>query len=103
MIAELDIPGSSGRPLRPELELISDQSGGRIRDPRLDVRPPGEGLHAWEAFWSVWNGQRVEYSELEAYSRLTRDELEPWEVDAIRRMDGAVSQVIADRTRGSHE
>lgn len=101
MFAELDIPGTSGEPKRIHLEHVENSSGGAVHDPRLDTRPPEVGFHAWEVFWRVWNGQRVEYRELEAYIRLSGDALEPWEVAAVRMMDGAVAKVMADRARGN--
>nr|BDD43788.1 hypothetical protein 8 [Spirochaetaceae bacterium] len=103
VFAELDIPGASGERIRTHLEKVSEQTGGKTHDPRLDVVPPAEGLHVWEVFWQVWNGQRVDFRELESYSRLTGDILDPWEVAAVRMMDGAVASVIGERARKNRD
>lgn len=63
------------------------------------MAPPIVGGHAWEVFWSVWDGHRASYQEIEAYSRLTGDTLDPWEVSAIRSMDSAVARVMSERVK----
>jgi hypothetical protein len=103
VFADLDIPDANGERKRGHLLKVSEQSGGRLHDPRLDVVPPEPGIHAWEVFWAVWNGQNVDYRELEAYVRLTGDVVEPWEVLAIRQMDGAVAGIVAERARGNRD
>lgn len=52
-----------------------------------------EGLrYLWEAFHQLagtrQQGSPILFSEIEAYSRVMRNPLEPWEVEIIKRLDG---------------
>lgn len=86
-----------GKTLREHLESYERQSGRRhpilAEAPEL---PPGCGS-LWGDFMSLHttrgsNGfgpARISFSDIDAYQRIRRVTLEPWEIDAIRRADAA--------------
>lgn len=51
---------------------------------------PGEAVHVHEAFWKIFGAEPLTWQEIGAYCRLTGEEFEPWELDALIRMDRAV-------------
>lgn len=55
-----------------------------------EVEVPGEAVHVFEGFWKVFGSEPLTWTEIGSYCRLTGDEFEPWELDALIRMDRAV-------------
>jgi hypothetical protein len=72
-----------------------DQVAGR-KTPVQGLRLPPAGEDIWTAFWRIEQSrqggmgpQAFAYAEIEAWSRLSRHDLAPWEVEAIMDMDVA--------------
>jgi hypothetical protein len=58
-----------------------------MRDARLDrAEVPVAGRHIWDAFWKMYSGKPIMFSELRAWIDLTGEELTPWESETIRQM-----------------
>ena len=43
--------------------------------------------HVWYWYSELYNGERISYQEIEAWSRLTGTHIEPWEVAALKRIE----------------
>lgn len=62
---------------------------------KLEREPPDQVEYLWRWFGEIslargssgWGPLPISYMEIDAWSRLTSTVLEPWEVDAIRRLD----------------
>jgi hypothetical protein len=50
-------------------------------------------------FWELVGGERITYSEIVAYQQATGCNFEPWEVEAIKAMDGEYQTFVAEKTR----
>lgn len=49
---------------------------------------PPEGMqYLWDYYKEVFTGEPITYLEMEAWVKLTRRHLEPWEVKAIKALD----------------
>lgn len=81
-----------------EKRLLQVVKSGGPRDERLDgVKIPAGFETVYARFWQLYRGERVTYSELDAFSRTTGIELTPLEIDAVMAMDGAAAAYMADR------
>lgn len=60
---------------------------------------PEEAAYVWEWYQEVFNGGRLTYVELDAWARLTRRRLEPWEVDVLKSLDLLYLKVHHDGSR----
>jgi hypothetical protein len=91
-----EVNDDSGVSLEKKLRQVI-KSGGP-RDPRLDVAAIPEGFEIVAArFWELYRGERITFSELEAYMRTTGIELSPIEIDAIMAMDGEAASYMGER------
>ena len=92
------LPG--GGTLREHLQAAAAFTG--TADPRLAAAPPaGAGL-LWLAFCEcarpVGMGPgAIPAAEIEAWQRLSRVSLTPWEVDTLRAMDRAALNVMNEK------
>lgn len=64
------------------------------RDAGPEVKIPKRGMYLWEWFWTLCrrrggNRDPLTYSEIDAWSRLTGETVDPAEVKAIMRLDDA--------------
>lgn len=96
----LDLPSEDGRTVREKLEFI-----GRAEDgPAL----PWAAAHVWEWFSELNTARHgtgfgvnpISWAELSAWSALTGRTLRPWEVRALRAVDGAYMAEMARRSNG---
>lgn len=91
-----EIKGDPEVPLRAVLEQVERSGGGH--DDRLDGGEVPEGCRfLWDRFWSFYRDERITYTELDAYGRLTGDVLTRLEVKAIMAMDQAAANYMAER------
>lgn len=72
-------------------------------DPGADLDLPElipEALPTWEAFWMLHTrrapGVPLSFSEIEAYTRITGEPLDPWQVRAICKLDDEWQQFYAN-------
>jgi hypothetical protein len=64
-----------------------------VWDDTLDsVEVPEEAEHLWNWFWEIRKGSELTFNEIEAYCRLNRLTLTPWEAGTLRMMDSAVAE-----------
>jgi hypothetical protein len=97
---ELDFPGKDGTTVRDHLLQVYEQTGRW--DDRLDlVDVPDEGEALWRWFWEIRRDQTVTLSEVEAFGRLNRLRLSPWEVGTILAMDAEILAYVATRARNA--
>lgn len=69
---------------------------GRKKKPVGPTLPPG-AVHLWNSFVQLSNARGgngfgpnpISFAELDAYSRLTAQAFDPWEIEAIRALDDA--------------
>ena len=92
---------SDGTTLRQHLEAGALATGRA--DPRLGRRPPALLVRLWEAFCAI-AGQRqvgmsacpIALAEVEAWQRMARVSLLPWEVDTLLACDRAQLVISAE-------
>ena len=101
----------NGVPYRAHLEHLEKITGER--DPELDVPPFPEPLRRlWDKFLSLHEGRTyginganpITYLDMDAWMRVTRNSLAPWEVTSIMKIDKAWIKVIntdEEKTDGS--
>lgn len=101
---DLDYPRKDGTTNRAHLEQVERQTGETlIEDP--NVPPEGEWL--WLAFWKLdaargGNGfgpSSLSFTEIDAWARLNGVSLAAWEVEAIRAMDRAALEKVAELSK----
>jgi hypothetical protein len=68
-----------------EIERRTGRRDRRLEEPEL----PSEALHTWDAFWRLYEGRPVTFSEMRAWSELTGALPTPWEAETIRAMSFA--------------
>ena len=72
-------------PLREYLETLEERSGKR--DDRLDDADVPEGLeYLWATFWIIFQGSPLSFTEMRAWSEMTKTPLTPWEAETLRAM-----------------
>jgi len=90
----LETPRKDGTTLRQHLSQAEFATGLQIIE---EPDPPHDGLHLWSWFWEL-DGARgegmsgplaISFSDIDAWARLTRSNPEPWEVQALKKMDAA--------------
>lgn len=77
---------------------------GRRKKPKGPSLHPGV-VHLWNAFAQLsaartnngFGPNPIPYSEIDAYSRLTAQSFDPWEVAAIRALDDAYISAAAEK------
>ncbi len=81
--------------LRDHLEAVERQTGER--DPRLEEPelPPGYEP-TWNAFWMMYAGKVLTFTEIDAWSRLTGEDLTPREVEMLRTMSVVAVREASD-------
>ena len=52
-------------------------------------------------FFELATGEKMEYREIEAYSRLQCIDIEPWEVNAIMEMDKEHKAFITEKLKAA--
>lgn len=69
--------------------------------------PPAEVDHLWRWFLDLHEArgggfgvQPIGYAEIDAWARLTGLLPTPWEVSALRRLDGVYLSHVAEKSRG---
>lgn len=61
--------------------------------------PEGVG-HVWAIFWALAHaGERIDYSELEAYQRVTGNTVTPPEVEMLDAMSAEFQRYVAEKTK----
>lgn len=78
-----------------------EKNGVRVEE---SERPeiPYEGEQLWDFFWRLSMGRGstgfgvspFQFSEIEAWSRVNRVQLDPWEVDCLKAMDMAFLKIV---------
>lgn len=62
---------------------------------------PVEGQSAWHAFQALSSargaGQPIGWQDIDAYCRLTGDELSPWDIDQVRALDSMALPIWAEQ------
>lgn len=96
--------GGKGNTLRDQLMSVWRQTG--IKPKQLDELPelPESCYHLWKIFIDLHNTRQnsgfgvspISYLEIEAYSRLYSIELDPWELDLLKKFDSEVLAIIAE-------
>ena len=87
--------GAPAAPLREHLEAVARQTGRR--DPRLDEPDLPSGFEpTWCAFWTLFSGQALTFAEIDAWARLTGEELLPCEAEMLRTMSVVAVREASD-------
>ncbi len=83
------IPKGSKLTLRASLEHVAKQLGRKpLQLELLSQIDLPEGLeYLWGWYGELFNGGKISYQEMDAWSRLTRRLLLPWEVRVIKTLD----------------
>lgn len=99
---EFAAPGPDGTPRRAHLESAA-RSGNAVAQAELDALPavPEAGDYLWEWFLELhlarassgFGANPIGYADISAWSELTRRQLRPWEVLAIRAIDAVFMEV----------
>jgi 3-hydroxyacyl-CoA dehydrogenase len=80
------------------MEQVYRQTGKRSK--RLGgVIVPVEVEHVWNWFWDLRREGSLSMTEIDAYARLFRTPMTPWEVGTLRAMDSALSSVLVKHKR----
>lgn len=104
---ELDYPKKDGTTWREHLEQLEKYVGR----PQIEESEPPKGVeYVFKWFFSLnrcrgSNGFALlplGYSELQAWSRLTRTELAPWEAEALIAMDETYRATVAKMAEESN-
>lgn len=100
-----------GATVRQHLEAIQRQTG--FTPDALAFAPPlPEGLEPlWHDFWALHSGRgnsgfgpaQITFADIDAYQRVTGVRFQPWQLDAIRRADGAYLKHYADQRRAKEQ
>ena len=107
-VLALDAPLEAGGTLREHLASAARQT--KKVDPRLLRKLHLAGWsYLLDWFWDLSQSRgstgfgpaRLSFSEIEAWSRLTGNNLKPWELKAIRAMDAAYMRWAAERQKKS--
>ena len=101
---KLSIPDKDGVALRTYLEDVERQTG-HTPLPLQGPDFPSLMEHVWSAFLSlhrartmVYSGpQPITYSEIVAWQTLTGEQMSPWEIDVIKRLDMKYMEIVNDR------
>ena len=97
---KLEYPQRNGTTLREHLEQVERQTGHR--DPLLDsVQVPEGGEWIWTIYWRLRKEQSLSYQDIDAFCRVTGEQLATWEVEALFAMDQAVTGYIGEITRNA--
>jgi hypothetical protein len=95
-VFRLGVRQPDGATLREHLESVERQSGKR--HPKLDgPEIPPALVHLWGWFSELSQGRqpgamgpaRLTFLDIDAWARLTRTPIEPWELSVILRLDSA--------------
>ena len=89
----LDIPiDADGTTLRKQLEFVKKQTGETPVEliPPCDLPP--QALRVWMIYKdgfmpNIMGAQQTPYQEFRAYAELTGNNLEEWEVNALKQLD----------------
>lgn len=91
---KLELPRSDGLSLRQHLEQVMKTTKKRPEE-LVEPQIPDGGRHIWDAFWELdcarpsgMSLSPISFSEIQAWSGLCGEIIRPWEVRAIRAMDG---------------
>ena len=92
---KLNLPDKDGITSREHLEQVERQTGRRPEalEPPTDF--PMLLAHVWSAFSSLSNTRMagfsgpspITYTEIKSWKETTQTPLDPWEVEAIKRID----------------
>ena len=93
---ELDGQLEDGTTLRGHLEQL-EEATGKPCERLQNAAPPPAGERVWGWFWDLSDGRpnngfgegAIPYQEIQAWKSVTGERPEPWEIKAIRAMDGA--------------
>lgn len=58
---------------------------------------PDSTAYLWEWYDELFNGGKISWQELDAWSRLTRRRILPWEAETIKALDTLYLRVQNDR------
>lgn len=83
-----------GSTLKANLQSAEEQTGKRLID---EPEPPLAGQHLWDWFWQLDAARGggmsgplpLTFPDIQAWAKLLRLDVEPWEVVALRAMDNA--------------
>lgn len=83
------IPKGSKLTLRVSLEHVAKQLGRKPLQLELlsQIDLPEDTAYLWGWYGELFNGGKLTYQELDAWSRLTRRRLLPWEVKVLKTLD----------------
>ncbi len=92
---ELNKPDDKGITMRQHLEQVERQSGMTPQALRNTVEFPRLLHHIWIAFCHLNSARQagfsgpnpITYTELKAWKELTETPLEPWEIEALKKLD----------------
>lgn len=92
------IPKGSKVTLRASLAQVEKQLGRKpLQLQQLsEVERPEEAEYLWGWYLELFNGGKLTYQELDAWSRLTRRVLLPWEVRVLKTLDLIYLKVHCD-------
>ena len=101
---ELQTPLEDGKTKLDHLIQV-EEATGRSHVP--DVEIPLHGSHIWDWFWTLSNARGSSgfgasplcFTEIRAWIEVTGVSVHPWEIDAIRAMDGAYMQAQAEMSK----
>jgi hypothetical protein len=78
-------------------------------DPELSDAPPlpENAAHLWAYFWELSRARShngfgylaLQFTDIEAWSRMTRQKLDPWELNAILRLDSLYLESLAKKPK----
>ena len=98
---KLNLPDKDGITQREHLEQVERQIGRRPEalEPPTDF--PMLLSHVWSAFCSLSNSRAsgfsgpspITYTEIQSWKEATQTPLDPWEVEAIKRIDVVYMEV----------
>lgn len=94
-------PKGSKQTLRASLEHVAKQLKRKPRQLELltAIDLPETTGYVWWWYQELFNGGKLTWQEIDAWSRLTRRTLLPWEVSTIRSIDTTYLRIQHDGRR----
>jgi hypothetical protein len=96
----LDYPDAEGHTFRSSLEAVAQRTGKRP----IDLEEPDVPLGCEQLLDDFWHlkargGERISYTELDAFCRLTGRTLPAWQVNTLMQLDNEYASFVSERQR----
>lgn len=104
----LDLPvDRDGTTLRKQLEFVKKQTGETPPELIAPCELPPQALRVWtiykEGFMpNIVGIQQTSYTEFNAYINLIGEQLEEWEVNALKQLDTAYMTTLMEQNANGH-